>query len=305
MTPLPSRVAAAVLLAGLLTAPLPVPLTAQGAADAPFIQRQDVVYGEVHGTGLLMDVFTPTGRSNGLAIVDVVSGAWHSDRGKIRDHMRARFFDILCARGYTVFAVRPGSRTRYTLTEMDAHVKIAIRHVKAHATDYGIDPNRLGLTGASAGGHLATLAALTPAPGLPDAKDAQGRVGTHVRAVGVFFPPSDFLHWRNGEMADRSLLTGLVYPAGASPSDAAAVRERARAVSPRHRVVATDVPFLLIHGDADPLVPLEQSERFVAALKEAGVRAELVVKPGGAHPWPTIAEEVEVLAAWFDRQLSP
>lgn len=304
MTSVYRHVCLAVVVPGLLTGLLAAPHADQVAADAPFTQRQDVVYGEVHGTGLLMDVFSPTGRANGLAVVDVVSGAWHSDRGKIRDHMRARFFDILCARGYTVFAVRPGSRTRYTLAEMDAHVKVAIRHIKVHATDYGIDANRLGLTGASAGGHLATLAALTPAPGAPDAKEAQGRVDTRVGAVGVFFPPSDFLNWRNGEMADRSLLTGLVYSAGAPPSDEAALRERARDVSPRHHVTATDVPFLIIHGDADPVVPLDQSERFVAALKEAGVRAELVVKPGGAHPWPTIAEEVEVLAAWFDRHLS-
>ena len=63
---------------------------------------------KLHGVGLLMDVFTPTGEANGLGIVDVISGAWHSDRGKIRDHMRAQTFQILCAKGYTVFAVRPG-----------------------------------------------------------------------------------------------------------------------------------------------------------------------------------------------------
>jgi dipeptidyl aminopeptidase/acylaminoacyl peptidase len=277
--------------------------SARQTADAPYTQRQDVVYGEVHGTGLLMDVFVPTGPANGLAIIDVVSGAWHSDRGKIRDHVRARMFDIHCARGYTVFAVRPGSRTRYTLAEMDQHVKTAIRFVKAHAADYGVDPDRIGLTGASAGGHLATLAALTPLPASPDARDVLARHDTTVRAVGVFFPPTDFLDWRNGEMADRSLLAALLSPAGASPGDEDDLRARARAVSPRHHVGRGTVPFLLIHGDADPMVPIEQSRRFVAALKEAGTPADLIVKPGGAHPWPTMPEEVAVLADWFDTHL--
>jgi dipeptidyl aminopeptidase/acylaminoacyl peptidase len=59
----------------------------------------------------------------------------------------------------------------------------------------------------------------------------------------------------------------------------------------------------LIHGDADPLVPLQQSEAMLAALKQAGVPAELIVKPGGGHPWPTLHEEVQVMADWFDKQL--
>ena len=73
-----------------------------------------MVYGEVHGVGLLMDVFTPAEKNNGLAVVDVVSGAWYSDRGKIRDHARAQTFDILCRKGYTVFAIRPGSITKFS-----------------------------------------------------------------------------------------------------------------------------------------------------------------------------------------------
>jgi dipeptidyl aminopeptidase/acylaminoacyl peptidase len=63
-------------------------------------------------------------------------------------------------------------------------------------------------------------------------------------------------------------------------------------------------PFLIIHGDADPLVPLAQSEKLLAALKAANVPAELIIKKGGAHPWPTIHEEVQVMADWFDKQLA-
>src|SRR5438093_631858 len=112
---------------------------AQESSSAPYEQKMDIVYGEVHGTGLLMDVFTPKGKANGLGIIDVVSGAYYSDRGKIRDHTRAQVYHIFCSRGYVVFAIRPGSRSRYTGSEMAAHVKMGIRYVKEHAADYGID----------------------------------------------------------------------------------------------------------------------------------------------------------------------
>src|SRR5438094_4504704 len=144
----------AIWLAGWVAA------VAAETAPNPYEQRMDLVYGEVHGTGLLMDVFTPKGKANGLGIIDVVSGAYYSDRGKIREHTLAQVYATFCSRGYTVFALRPGSRTRYTGAEMGAHVKMGIRYVKLHAAEHKIDPERLGITGASAGGHLATLAAV-------------------------------------------------------------------------------------------------------------------------------------------------
>ena len=63
-------------------------------------------------------------------------------------------------------------------------------------------------------------------------------------------------------------------------------------------------PFLIIHGDADPVVPLSQSEKLQSALKACNVPCELIVKKGGAHPWPTIHEEVQVIADWLDKQLA-
>lgn len=280
-------------------------LAGVGRADdgLPYEQKQDVVYDEVHGTGLLMDVFTPTGKPNGLAIVDVASGGWHSDRGKIRDHARGQFYTIFCSRGYVVFAIRPGSSTRYTAAEMDKHVKTAIRYVKGHAADYKIDPDRLGLTGASAGGHLATLAALTPDAGKADAKNPLDRLDASVRAVGVFFPPTDFLDFGGNKTLRLDILGPLLFLGGAKGHSEDEIKEAARAVSPYHRVGKPMIPFLIIHGDADTIVPLSQSEKLVEAITKAGGKAELIVKPGGGHPWPTIAQEVKVLADWFDKQL--
>jgi acetyl esterase/lipase len=275
---------------------------AQETSSLSYDQKMDAVYGEVHGTGLLMDVFTPKQKPNGLAIIDVVSGAWRSDRGKIRDHTLAQLYQIFCARGYTVFAIRPGSRTRYTGAEMVAHIKLGIRHVKQHAADYKIDPERLGLTGASAGGHLAILAAITPEEGNADARPPAMRHSTKVKAAAIFFPPTDFLDW-NGQPADLERLADLLFLGGLKGQSEDEIKERARQLSPARLVNGPAIPFLLIHGDADPLVPLQQSQKMVEVLKTAGGSAGLIVKKGGAHPWFTIPEEVKVMADWFDGQL--
>ena len=274
------------------------------AQDASFIQKENIVYSEVHGVGLLMDVFTPKGGKNGLGIVDVISGAWHSDRGKIRDHARAQTFEILCRKGYTVFAVRPGSITKFSAPEMLANLNEGIRWVKDHSKDYGIDPERLGLMGASAGGHLACLAAVT-------AKQSPDGTSSRVRAVAVFFPPTDFLNY-GGKPFDPSaddrfsqLVRRLALSDRSGPDNAKEeVTKRVTQISPALLVTPGTPPFLLIHGDADTVVPLQQSETMLAALKKAGVAAELIVKKDGGHPWLTLHEEVQVLADWFDKQLA-
>ena len=78
----------------------------------------------------------------------------------------------------------------------------------------------------------------------------------------------------------------------------------AEKLSPLRQIKGKTPPFIFFHGDADPLVPLQQSQIMVAALKAAGNSAELIVKKGGQHPWLTIPEEVVVLADWFDKELA-
>lgn len=283
-------------------------------AAKPFTRAEDVVYApDVNGAALVMDIFTPTGPANGIGIVDVVSGSWHSDRGKLKDHEAAGMYKTFCGRGYTVFAARPGSVTKFCGAEMDQHVKRAIRWVKYHAAEYKIDPNKIGLTGASAGGHLASLASVTAEDGKGDAKDPVNTFSSAVAATAVFFPPTDFTRWgkdpatANAGMAmmmAKGQLRGLFFEAGdnkAKTDDE--VIEAMKRISPALHVTASAPPFLIYHGTADPLVPTSQSEIFVKALKDAGVDAELRIKQGGGHPWPTINEEVAKIADWFDEKL--
>jgi acetyl esterase/lipase len=284
--------------------------TTVAADELPFRQHENIVYAESHGVGLLMDIFIPTGEKNGLGIVDVISGAWYSDRGKIRDHIRAQTFHILCAKGYTVFAVRPGSVTKFTVPEMLANVNTGIRWVKDRSKEYEIDPQRLGLMGASAGGHLACLAAVTAEESKPTIWKLTAAPDTRVKAAAVFFPVTDFLNFGGKPIDVRAddhlgnLVRRLTFPQGLGNATADELNQTVSKICPARCVTAAAPPFLIIHGDADPIVPLQQSEVMTAALKKAGVPVQFIVKKAGGHPWLTIHEEVQVVADWFDNQLA-
>lgn len=276
----------------------------------PYVQQENVVYAETDGIGLVMDVFTPKGPANGLGIVDIASGAWSSDRGKINDHKQAQMFNIMCGRGYTVFAVRPGSSSKFSVPEMLKHLKQGIRWVKAHADQYKIDPEKLAITGASAGGHLACLGVVTAEDGNPSAKNLLDKFDTKVKCAAVFFPPTDFLNWGGVKMNPTdtkgpvALMMGkLLFSDGIDGKTPEQVEEAIRAISPFHHVSGKEPPFLFVHGDADLVVPLQQSKVMVEALAKAGVPAELIIKKGGGHPWLTIHEEIAVAADWIDKQL--
>ena len=286
---------------------LPPKLAQLPAKPHSYKQQQDVVFGEADGVGLPMDIFTPIGKRNGFAVIDVVSGAWFTDRGKIRDHERGQFFQIFCERGYTVFAIRPGSRSRFSAPEMVQNLRKGIHWVRDHAAEFGIDPDHMAICGASAGGHLACLALVTPDVG----KDK--KVIQPFSAAIIFFPPTDFLEW-GGYPIDYTkdnewgkLVRSLAVSRSErfkQPLTKAELAERVRKISPARLVDSKLPPFLIIHGDTDPLVPLQQSQTFVEKVKAAGGEVQLLIKPGGGHPWPTIYEEVAVMADWLDKRLT-
>lgn len=276
----------------------------------PYAQQEDVIYGLTDGVALVMDIFRPTGTANGRAIVDIASGGWNSDRGRINDHKQAQMYDIMCGRGYTVFAVRPGSVTKFTALEMVDHVERAIRWVKSRASEYGIDPNKLGLCGASAGGHLTCLTAASADDGDPMAKDPLGQASSRVHALVAFFPPTDFLAWGKADFDPAKstarlggILGPLMFTGGLKGQTDDEIRAQAEKISPARLVTSQMPPLLLIHGDADFVVPLQQSQVMLEAMQKAGVPCELIVKPGGGHPWPTIHEEVKIAADWLDKHL--
>jgi acetyl esterase/lipase len=282
--------------------------------DAPsFTRVEDVVYGRKYGTALTLDVITPK-KPNGLGLVQVVSGGWVSAHEGIRPAFVAPFLE----RGYTVFAVVHGSQPRYTIPEVVADMNRAVRFIRLHAKDYHVDPDRIGVFGASAGGHLSLMLGTAGDAGNASARDPVDRASSRVQAVACFFPPTDFLNYgKPGENAlGRGILSGFKAPFDFHEldpktktfqriSDESRREEIGRAISPAYHVTADDPPTLILHGDADKLVPIQQAELIVEKFKGAGVEAKLVTKPGASHGWPDLAKDLTLLADWFDAHLKP
>jgi acetyl esterase/lipase len=277
-------------------------------------RKEDVIYGRKFGSALTMDVFTPKTGANGAGVIWTVSGGWYSGH----DSINLAFLDHLLKRGYTVFAVVHGSQPKYTIPEILQDMHRAVRFIRLHATDYRIEPDRIGIAGGSAGGHLSLMQGMAGDLGNKAAKDPLDRISSRVQAVACFMPPTDFLNYgKPGEIAlGCGVLSGFKAPfdfreldparkAYVPIMDVGKILEIGRQISPVNHVSADDPPTLIVHGDADHLVPVQQAELIIEKLKSAGVDAKLVVKPGAGHGWPEWHKDMAILADWFDAHLKP
>jgi len=272
-----------------------------GAQDAAgFTRTEDLVYGRKFGTALTLDVFEPRVK-NGHGVVMIVSGGFFSSKEAISAGVAMPFM----LRGYTVFAVVHGSQPRYIIPEITEDLHRAVRWIRKSSGRWGVDPGALGAFGASAGGHLALTLATQGGPGPADAKDPVDRESSAVKAVACFFPPVDFANW--GEAGEDACGVGRLagFKAAFGPrSDTAESRAAySREISPLHFITAGTAPSLIIHGDADLLVPLYQAQLFEKRAKEVGAQCRLVVKPGGAHGWAGIEQDLGRFVDWFDEHL--
>jgi acetyl esterase/lipase len=285
---------------------------AEAAKPAKWTRKEDIIYGRKFGTALTMDVFTPE-EQNGAAVIVCISGGWVSNH----DQIQPAFAMTLLNRGYTVFAVVHGSQPKFTIPECVEDVNRAVRYIRTHADDFKIDPNKIGITGASAGGHLSLMLGCAGCEGDPKAKDPVDRASSCVQAVACFFPPTDFLNY--GEPGVKSLGIEPEHKFKApfdfqefdaqsktfEPVDLETREKIVKEMSPIYHVNEGDAPALIMHGDADDLVPLQQSEIIIERFKQAGVPAELVVKKGAGHGvWPSmLIQDFGAFADWFDKHL--
>ena len=289
-------------------------LPAAASAQTPnFTRTEDVIYGRKFGTALTMDVFTPKEKPNGAGIIYCVSGGWFSSKESINPGYLGEFLK----RGYVVFAVLHGSQPKYTIPEVIEDQHRAVRFIRTNAKKFGVDPERLGITGGSAGGHLSLMQGTNPKMGDPKAKDPVERESSKVAAVACFFPPTDFLNYGregNGATGEGTLTLFKApfdyheydpkigkYVAVTGPEKRKAI---GKAISPITHVSKDSAPTLIMHGDKDFLVPLQQAEVMIEKLNEAKVPCELVVKKGGGHSWPGIADDTKLFADWFDKYLA-
>ena len=271
------------------------------AQDTTKVERErDVIYHKFEGVALTMDVFKPAD-PNGVAIIKIVSGGWKSNHRKLRDNFSKPYTD----HGYTVFAVIHGSQPRYKVRDIMGFMHRAVRFIRKNADRWEIDPNTIGVTGSSAGGHLSLILATKGAAGDPKAKDPVDRVSSAVQATAVFYPPTDYRNWAEpGDMAVGVGKQSKWQPAFGPESETPEGREAlGRHMSSIYHVSKSTAPVFIVHGDADEVVPLHQATSFQKAAREKGAMVEVVIKEGGGHGWPNRADDEHQFVPWFDSHL--
>lgn len=289
------------LLSLLLVLSLGFPSVRAADATAHFTRTEDVVYGRKFGTALTLDVFRPE-KPNGAAVLFMVSGGFNSSHTGVSP----KNYELFLAAGYTVFAVVHGSQPKFHVVEILEDIHRAVRFIRHNASRFGIDSQKLGVTGTSSGGHLSLMLGLTGGPGKADAKDPIDRESSAVQAVACFCPPTDFRNWSGP--GDDQLGVGEIGSrfkgAWDTRIETREGREKlTREVSPIYFVSARMAPTLVLHGDADKLVIPYQAKIFEEKCRAVGANYQLVWREGKDHGWPEMTTDRAQFVAWFDRHL--
>jgi acetyl esterase/lipase len=291
---------------------------------AEWNHQRDVVYGYKDGMALVMDVFTPRGNRNGAAVIRMMSGGMVSspkwshrvtnDRAEVRSLLKT---------GYVVFAVAHSCQPKYTINEIFPDITRAVRFIRHNAVRFGIDPQRIGIMGASSGGHLSLLVATAALAASPDATDPVDRESSRVQAVVAYYPGTDNLNFGRENVTILEHFRAQGEPARATfdfhrwddqakrferVTDPDLIRTLFREASPVAHVSDATAPVLILHGDEDKLVPLQQSEVFVARLREVGVPHRLFIVSGVGHGYSNgwkkpMQGEIAAILDWFDQHL--
>jgi acetyl esterase/lipase len=239
----------------------------------------DVEYGNANGKPLQLDVYQPAAKSEKPrpALLLIHGGGWIL--GSRKDFRGEA--ELAAKGGYVAFSVGYrlvfGSDTQWPAQLDD--VQRAVRWVRANATRFNIDPERLGAVGVSAGGHLVAFLGTTDTRDNSDS--ALAAYSSRVKCVVDLFGPTDLNHDFSKVIPLGNQANELVKKLlGATPAEKP---ELAREASPLNRVDAKSAPFLIFHGQRDRLVPVTQSEVLHAALKKAGVESKLILFPDEDH----------------------
>jgi acetyl esterase/lipase len=288
-----STIRLSITLALILT----VCAVAQVMAQAQTEIVPDVVYGHKDGLAMTFDVIKPKTNANGAAVIFMVSGGWISNYNPPQQ-TATRFKDLL-DKGFTLIAVRHGSSPRYLIPEIVSDVRRAVRFIRHNAKQWGVDPNRLGVFGGSAGGHLALVLGTASDNGDPNAKEDFMKESDRVASVVAYFPPVDL----------RPLARGLnPQPTGGTLDRFPALnfeKEKAPDYSPIVHVSPDDPPTLLIHGDKDKLVPVNNSKVIHEAFQKNNVKTQLIIIEGAEHGFR--GEDAKragaAMASWFEQTL--
>jgi len=270
--------------------------------------ERDLVYDTRAGHDLTLDIAFPKQRGAPVpAIVHIHGGGWRGGNKNLRQALK------YAERGWV------GVSIRYRLSGV-AHFpagvhdcKTAIRWLRAHCETYGVDPDRIGVFGQSAGGHLVALLGSSGGDAYLEGDGPYGKFPSTVQAVVDHYGPTDFLRMNDQpgkidhDAADSPESLWIGGPIAEHP-------EKVRLANPITYVDAQDPPILMIHGENDQLVIFNQSQLLFQALHKAGVTCNLIrvkradhgyrPKPKGAAISPTRKQIEELEFAWFAKHLA-
>ncbi len=257
-----------------------------GEAVAAETTTRDIEYARAGETSLKLDLHRP---QQGGAFAPLV--IFLGDGPDAPDTSSAAM--PLLEHGYAVAIVKYRSPQVAPFPAQIHDIKSAVRFLRSHAGDYGIDPDRIGVWGASAGGHLAAL--LGTSGGIAELEGESSSISSRVQAVVDYWGPADLLIVEKGSKLRHSIETLL---GGALEQK----QDLARLASPITHVTSDDPPFLIAHGDADEIVPLRHSEILRSALRRAGIEVTMHMTRGAPHGW-NLAPPIQVVVEFFDKHL--
>ncbi len=272
----------------------PVVSQEQSAASGVRVLR-DLPYVEGGHEQQRLDLYLPkkAGARRPL-VVWIHGGGWEAGR---KEDSPAQW---LVGKGYAVASINYRLSQHAVFPAQVHDCKAAVRWLRANAAKYRLAPDRVGVAGDSAGGHLVALLGTTA-----NVRELEGNLGnleqsSRIQAVVDFYGPTDFVNWDPGfNKYAYSVITRLI---GGPPQED---KEKARKASPVAYVNKDSAPFLILHGDKDGIVPLAQSQELAKALKKAGVEVDLRVVKGSGHGGPAFLspESRKLIEEFFAKHL--
>jgi acetyl esterase/lipase len=259
----------------------------------------DVEFGKVGSRTLNMHVLRPRilPKDPLPVVVFIYGGAW---RGGSRDQ-GVPFLSRLAKEGYFCASIEYRHSQEALFPAQIEDCKCAIRYLRSKTEEYHINPDKIGVWGPSAGGHLAALLGTSGGVKELEGNGGHAEFSSRVNAVVDWFGPTDFLKMdaagsvqkHNNTTSPESRLIG-----GPIQEN----KEKVKKANPITYVDASDPPFLIMHGSSDTIVPLNQSELLAEALKKAKVPVKFIVVPGAPHGFVGAEHEDRVLE-FFNEQL--
>ncbi len=269
------------------------------AAAAPKVQA-DIQYAtSASGEPLRLDLYLPEGAAGAPLIVWVHGGAWENG------NKTAMPLEPVIERGFALASLDFSPASKAPFPGQVHEIKAAIRYLRAQAARHGYDARRIAIAGASSGAHLAAVVGTSNGH-----EQLEGTLGDHrgesseVHAIVSYFAATNLttILAQSTPFGLRIREPALLRLLGAPPKDDESL---ARLASPVFQVDRNDPPLLLLHGDQDPQMPINQSHELAGAYKAQGLPADFIVVHGAAHGGDAFysPENVERVAAFLTAQL--